>query len=110
MAAENIEHVIDVLKDLLKNPEKNRDLLEPHHVDTSKYEQQAQTVPEEVKATPDAPNDLNPFWQSVEEHWFPDEKESEEPKQEHEQEQTQDGQSAQEKPDEKKHLIDESRI
>lgn len=110
VAAENIEHVIDVLKDLLKNPEKNRDLLEPHHVDTSKYEQQAQTVPEEVKATPDAPNDLNPFWQSVEEHWFPDEKESEEPKQEHEQEQTQDGQSAQEKPDEKKHLIDESRI
>ena len=110
VAAENIEHVIDVLKDLLKNPEKNRDLLEPHHVDTSKYEQQAQTVPEEDKATPDAPNDLNPFWQSVEEHWFPDEKESEEPKQEHEQEQTQDGQSAQEKPDEKKHLIDESRI
>lgn len=110
VAAENIEHVIDVLKDLLKNPEKNRDLLEPHHVDTSKYEQQAQTVPEEVKPTSDAPNDLNPFWQSVEEHWFPDEKESEEPKQEHEQEQTQDGQSAQEKPDEKKHLIDESRI
>ena len=110
VAAENIEHVIDVLKDLLKNPEKNRDLLEPHHVDTSKYEQQAQTVPEEVKPTSDAPNDLNPFWQSVEEHWFPEEKESEEPKQEHEQEQTQDGQSAQEKPDEKKHLIDESRI
>ena len=78
-AAENIEHVIDVLKDLLKNPEKNRDLLEPHHVDTSKYEQQAQTVPEEVKPTSDAPNDLNPFWQSVEEHWFPEEKESEKP-------------------------------
>lgn len=110
VAAENIEHVIDVLKDLLKNPEKNRDLLEPHHVDTSKYEQQAQTVPEEVKPTSDAPNDLNPFWQSVEEHWFPEEKESEKPKQEHEQEQTQDGQSAQEKSDEKKHLIDESRI
>ncbi len=108
VAAENIEHVIDVLKDLLKNPEKNRDLLEPHHVDTSKYEQQAQTVPEEVKPTSDAPNDLNPFWQAVEEHWFPDEKDSEKPKQE--QEQTQDGQSAQEKPDEKKHLIDESRI
>lgn len=69
--------MIDVLKDLLKNPEKNRDLLEPHHVDTSKYEQQAQTIPEEAKPTPDAPNDLNPFWQSVEEHWFPDEKESE---------------------------------
>ena len=110
VAAENIEHVIDVLKDLLKNPEKNRDLLEPHHVDTSKYEQQAQTVPEEVKPTPDAPNDLNPFWQSVEEHWFPDEKESEKQENGEAQNQTQDGQSAQEKPDEKKHLIDESRI
>lgn len=108
VAAENIEHVIDVLKDLLKNPEKNRDLLEPHHVDTSKYEQQAQTVPEDIKPAPDEPNDLNPFWQAVEEHWFPDEKDSE--KQEHEQEQTQDGQSAQEKPDEKKYLIDENRI
>lgn len=108
VAAENIEHVIDVLKDLLKNPEKNRDLLEPHHVDTSKYEQQAQTVSEEVKPVPDESNDLNPFWQAVEEHWFPDEKDSE--KQTQEQEQTQDGQSAQEKPDEKKHLIDENRI
>lgn len=108
VAAENIEHVIDVLKDLLKNPEKNRDLLEPHHVDTSKYEQQAQTVPEDIKPVPDESNNLNPFWQAVEKHWFPDEKDSE--KQEQEQEQTQDGQSAQEKPDEKKHLIDESCI
>lgn len=110
VAAENIEHVIDVLKDLLKNPEKNRDLLEPHHVDTSKYEQQAQTVPEDIKPVPDESNDndLNPFWQAVEEHWFPNEKDSE--KQTQEQEQTQDGQSAQEKPDEKKHLIDENRI
>ena len=110
VAAENIEHVIDVLKDLLKNPEKNRDLLEPHHVDTSKYEQQVQTVPEDIKPTPNESNDndLNPFWQAVEEHWFPDEKESE--KQEHEQEQAQDGQSAQDKPDEKNYLIDESRI
>ncbi len=112
VAAENIEHVIDVLKDLLKNPEKNRDLLEPHHVDTSKYEQQAQTVPEDIKPAPDESNDndLNPFWQAVEEHWSPDEKDSEKQTQEQEQEQTQDGQSAQEKPDEKKHLIDESRI
>lgn len=106
VAVENIEHVIDVFKDLLKDPKKNRDLLEPHHVDTSKYEQQAQTVSEEVKPAPDEPNDLNPFWQAVEEHWFPDEKESEKQGQE----QAQDGQSAQENPDEKNYLIDESRI
>ena len=110
VAVENIEHVIDVFKDLLKDPEKNRDLLEPHHVDTSKYEQQVQTVPEDIKPTPNESNDndLNPFWQAVEEHWFPDEKDSE--KQTREQEQTQGGQSTQENPDEKKHLIDESRI
>lgn len=40
VAAEKVEHVIGVLKDLLKDPERNKALLEPHHVDTSKYEQE----------------------------------------------------------------------
>lgn len=116
VAAENIEQLIDVFKDMLKDPEKHRDMLEAHKVDTSKYEQQAQTASEEIKPIPNEANnkDLDPFWQSVEEHWFPDEKEPEKQGQEQEQGQeqgqTQDGQSAQEKPDEKKHLIDESRI
>ena len=120
VAADTVEQVIDVFKDLLKDPEANKDLLAPHRVDTEKYEkqeEQAQTVSEEVKPVPNEPNesgDLDPFWQAVEDHWFPDEKESEQQEQaqtqEHAQEQTQDGQSVQEKPDEKKHLIDESRI
>lgn len=126
VAADTVEQVIDVFKDLLKDPEANKDLLAPHRVDTEKYEkqeEQAQTVSEEVKPVPNEPNesgDLDPFWQAVEDHWFPDEKESGQQEQaqtqeqaqpqEHAQEQTQDGQSAQEKPDEKKHLIDESRI
>ena len=117
VAADTVEQVIDVFKELLKDPEANKDLLAPHRVDTEKYEQQAPTVPEEIKPVPsesNESNDLDPFWQSVEDHWFPDEKESEKQeqaqKEEHQQEQTQDGQSAQEKPDEKKHLIDESRI
>lgn len=122
VAADTVEQVIDVFKDLLKDPEANRDLLAPHRVDTQKYEkleEQAQTVSEEAKPVSNEPNesgDLDPFWQAVEDHWFPDEKESGEQEQvqtqEHEQaqEQTQDGQSSQEKPDEKKHGIDESRI
>lgn len=114
VAAENIEQLIDVFKDMLKDPEKHHDMLEPHKVDTSKYEQQAQTASEEIKPTPNDSNDndLDPFWQSVEEHLFPDEKEPEKQEQEQGQEQgqTQGGQSAEEKPDEKKHLIDESRI
>lgn len=121
VAADTVEQVIDVFKDLLKDPEANKDLLAPHRVDTEKYEkqeEQAQTVSEEVKPVPNEPNesgDLDPFWQAVEDHWFPDEKESGKQEQtqkqdEQTQEQTPDGQSAQEKPDEKKHLIDESRI
>lgn len=132
VAADNIGEVIDVFKDMLKDPVGNKDLLEPHRIDTSKYEQQPeeqvqpenspkpedgqqpQTTSEEVKPVP---NDLDPFWQAVEDHWFPDENESgkqeqtQEQKQEQTQEQTQDGQSAQEeKPDGKTYLIDESRI
>lgn len=120
VAADTVEHVIDVFKDLLKDPEANKDLLAPHRVDTEKYEkqeEQAQTVSEEVKPVTNEPNesgDLDPFWQAVEDHWFPDEKESGQQEQaqtqEHAQEHAQDEQSAQEKPDEKKHLIDESRI
>ena len=120
VAADTVEQVIDVFKDLLKDPEANKDLLAPHRVDTEKYEkqeEQAQTVSEEVKPVTNEPNesgDLDPFWQAVEDHWFPDEKESGQQEQaqtqEHAQEHAQDEQSAQEKPDEKKHLIDESRI
>lgn len=121
VAADTVEQVLDVFKDLLKDPEANKDLLAPHRVDTEKYEkqeEQAQTVSEEVKPVPNEPNesgDLDPFWQAVEDHWFPDEKESGGQEQtqkqdEQTQEQTPNGQSAQEKPDEKKHGIDESRI
>ncbi len=121
VAADTVEQVIDVFKDLLKDPEANKDLLAPHRVDTEKYEkqeEQAQTVSEEVKPVTNEPNesgDLDPFWQAVEDHWFPDEKESGKQEQtqkqdEQTQEQTPNGQSAQEKPDDKKHLIDESRI
>ena len=121
VAADTVEQVLDVFKDLLKDPEANKDLLASHRVDTQKYEkqeEQAQTVSEEVKPVPNEPNesgDLNPFWQAVEDHWFPDEKESGRQEQtqkqdEQTQEQTPNGQSVQEKPDEKKHVIDESRI
>ena len=121
VAADTVEQVLDVFKDLLKDPEANKDLLAPHRVDTQKYEkqeEQAQTVSEEVKPVPNESNesgDLDPFWQAVEDHWFPDEKEYGQQEQtqkqdEQTQEQTPNGQSAQEKPDEKKHGIDESRI
>lgn len=131
VAADNIGEVIDVFKDVLKDPIANRELLEPHRIDTSKYEQQPEeqvqpenspkpedgqqprTVSEEVKPVP---NDLDPFWQAVEDNWFPDEKEvgkqeqTQEQEQKQPQEQAQGEQPAPEKPDGKTYLIDESRI
>lgn len=102
MWRQNIEHVIDVLKDPAKIPKRTVTCLNRHHVDTSKYEQIAganRTQTSNLSLMIND-NDLNPFWQAVEEHWFLMKRI---PKkiQEQEQDMAQDGQSAQEKPDEK---------
>ena len=41
VAAEGADKVMEVLKELLKNPKQNEELLAPHKVDTAKYEQAA---------------------------------------------------------------------
>ena len=46
VAAEGADKVIEVLKELLKNPEQNKELLAPHKVDTTKYEQ---AVPQQAQ-------------------------------------------------------------
>jgi hypothetical protein len=40
VAADGAENAVEVLKDLLKNPDANKELLAQHHVDTEKHEQQ----------------------------------------------------------------------
>lgn len=87
LAADNISEVIDVFKEVLKDPIANRELLEPHRIDTSKYEQQMveQVQPEQTPTQEPANTET-------------------------EQAQAQNGQTAQEKPDGKIYLIDESRI
>jgi len=40
VAADGAENAVEVLKDLLKDPEANKELLAQHHVDTEKHEQQ----------------------------------------------------------------------
>ena len=55
VAAEGADKVVEVLKELLKNPKKNEELLAPHKVDTTKYEQaaaQQQTQEGETQAAP----------------------------------------------------------
>ena len=41
VAADQADNVLEVIKDLLKDPEANKEMLAPHKVDTSGYEKQA---------------------------------------------------------------------
>lgn len=52
VAAEGVENVVAVMKDLLKDPVGFRDVLAPHKVDTTKYEQAAA---QQVQETPPEP-------------------------------------------------------
>ena len=42
VAADQADHLLEVMKDLLKDPEANKEMLSPHKVDTSGYEKQVQ--------------------------------------------------------------------
>lgn len=53
VAAEGAEHIIEALKEFLKDPEANKELLASHKVDTSEYEKQIKNdVQEESQSTP----------------------------------------------------------
>ena len=43
VAADTVDSILPVIKDLLKDPLANADMLAPHKVDTAKYQQQAET-------------------------------------------------------------------
>ena len=43
VAADTVDAILPVIKDLLKDPLANADMLAPHKVDTAKYQQQAET-------------------------------------------------------------------
>ncbi|CDN32769.1 hypothetical protein BN938_2700 [Mucinivorans hirudinis] len=42
VATENVEQLLDVFKELLKDPEANKAMLEPHKIDTQQYQQTEQ--------------------------------------------------------------------
>lgn len=48
VAAEGIENVLAVMKEMLKKPDEYRDVLAAHRVDTTKYEQQAEQMRQEA--------------------------------------------------------------
>lgn len=88
VAAETVDAVLPVIKDLLKDPLANADMLAPHKVDTAKYRQQAET--EDVKQEN---NDNEPIKKTEEM-----EQKKEEQKQNVQQPQEAEAQQKQEKP------------
>jgi hypothetical protein len=82
VAAEGADNVLTVMKELLKDPEANKELLAQHRVDTAKYEQQIKEKNPEANAQgqDDKPTGQNsrPYqpidetrinWQQLEERW-----------------------------------------
>ena len=49
VAADQADKLLEVMKELLKNPEANKELLAPHKVDTSGYEQEVQEEQQQQK-------------------------------------------------------------
>ena len=51
IAAEQVENLLGVMKELLKNPEANKEILSAHKVDTSNYEKEAKQSEGQAKET-----------------------------------------------------------
>ena len=51
IAADQAENLLGVMKELLKDPEKNKEILSAHKVDTSNYEKEAKLSEEQAKKT-----------------------------------------------------------
>lgn len=81
VATDGVENIVEVLKELLKNPEANKELLAQHRVDTEKYEQLAKQEPQPSQEQQDThqgekakkeyqPIDENKInWLELEEKW-----------------------------------------
>ena len=51
IAADQVENLLGVMKELLKNPEANKEILSAHKVDTSNYEKEAKQLEGQAKET-----------------------------------------------------------
>ena len=59
VAAEQADNLLEVMKELLKNPEAYSELLAPHKVDTSGYEQKVQEEQQQQKQEEQQPDQGN---------------------------------------------------
>ena len=63
IAADQAENLLEVMKQLLKDPEANKELLAPHKVDTSDYEKKVQEELATEKQEPQKQENMEIFFQ-----------------------------------------------
>ena len=105
IAADQVENLIGVMKELLKDPEANKEILSAHKVDTSNYEKEAKQSEGQAKETPSSDDESKAQANTEKENVSSEQTNEKENDMEQKPEQTATGQQAQTAPGVKQNLI-----
>ena len=105
IAADQVENLLGVMKELLKNPEANKEILSAHKVDTSNYEKEAKQSEGQAKETASSDDASKTQANTEKENVSSEQTNEKENDMEQKPEQTATGQQAQTAPGVKQNLI-----
>ena len=105
IAADQVENLLGVMKELLKDPEANKEILSAHKVDTSNYEKEAKQSEGQAKETASSDDASKTQANTEKENVSSEQTNEKENDMEQKPEQTATGQQAQTAPGEKQNLI-----
>ena len=105
IAADQVENLLGVMKELLKDPEANKEILSAHKVDTSNYEKEAKQSEGQAKETASSDDASKTQANTEKENVSSEQTNEKENDMEQKPEQTATGQQAQTAPDVKQNLI-----
>ena len=105
IAADQVENLLDVMKELLKDPEANKEILSAHKVDTSNYEKEAKQSEGQAKETASSDDASKTQANTEKENVSSEQTNEKENDMEQKPEQTVTGQQAQTAPGVKQNLI-----
>ena len=110
IAADQVENLLGVMKELLKNPEANKEILSAHKVDTSNYEKEAKQSEGQAKETASSDDASKTQANTEKENVSSEQTNEKENDMEQKPEQTATGQQAQTAPGVKQNLISGSDV
>ena len=105
IAADQVENLLGVMKELLKDPEANKEILSAHKVDTSNYEKEAKQSEGQAKETASSDDASKTQANTEKENVSSEQTNEKENDMEQKPEQTATGQKSQTAPDAKQNLI-----